>query len=294
MHISVLLHEILDHANLTPGAVYFDGTLGGGGHAKAIYEKYAPITVIGCDADETAVARAEAILRDAGCEPTLFVSNFRQASSIFAERSLSRPDLILLDLGLSSFQFDTDKRGFSFRQDEPLQMTLTAQAGDAMTAYDVVNGWEEENLITIFQNYGEERFAKRIAAAIVAARAKAPITTTTMLAEIAKNAVPVFARFGRIHPATKIFQAIRIAVNDELGALREGIASLFELLAPNGQLMIISFHSLEDRIVKNYFNTFKEEGRGQVITKKPIVPTDSETEANPRSRSAKLRIIKKL
>lgn len=214
-------------------------------------------------------------------------------------------DAILYDLGLSSYELEESGRGFSFRKDEPLLMTFTNSASSAdsegttdtagagFTAEEIINEWDEENIKTIIESYGEDKFAYRIAKAIVKARAEEPIKTTSKLAEIIKMAVPSFARFGKTHPATKTFQALRIAVNDELSALSETLPQAIEKLNQEGRLVVISYHSLEDRIVKNIFKKFEEDGLGKILTKRPIVPTESEIEENPRSRSAKLRVFKK-
>jgi 16S rRNA (cytosine1402-N4)-methyltransferase len=295
MHIPVLLNEILSHLRLTDGDVYIDGTLGAGGHASAICKKFPGISIVGFDADFAATERAKDAITFAGCVPEIVHSNFRHMDTEYVKLGLLAPRAILLDLGVSSFQLDDDRRGFSFKNDDPLVMTLKDSPGpDDTTARDIVNSWEEENISAILFGFGEERYSKRIARRIVEARAVTPIETTGQLVEIIKSAVPAPYRHGRLHPATRTFQALRIAVNDELGALTDGIEKAFVLLKPEGQLLVISFHSLEDRIVKHFFKKQVELGNGELITKKPIIPREEEIQNNPRARSAKLRIITKL
>lgn len=292
-HISVLLHEAINGLNLHEGDVVFEGTVGLGGHSEAICERIGAGGVyIGTDEDAQALEKAEERLARWKCKKVFRIENFRNLDRVLDEVGHSHVDKILLDIGLSNLQLDGSGRGFSFKHDEPLLMTFRANPEEGkLTAREIVNEWAPESLTDIITGYGEDRFAWRIAQAIVKARDIKPIETTTELAEIVKNAVPVFARFGKIHPATKTFQAIRIAVNDELGALREGLVKGFEQLAPEGRMAVISFHSLEDRIVKEFFKQKALEGTGTLITKRPIVPTEKEVTVNPKSRSAKLRII---
>jgi 16S rRNA (cytosine1402-N4)-methyltransferase len=198
----------------------------------------------------------------------------------------------MLDLGVSSPHLDSSGRGFSFRKDEPLQMTMEKNVSeDKFTAYDLVNGWAEENIANVIYAYGEERYSRRIARAIIAAREIAPIKTTFELVAVIEGAVPGVYRKGKIHPATRSFQGIRIAVNDELGSLKKGLRDAIELLKPGGRIAVISFHSLEDRIAKFAMKEWEKDGKGKSLTKKPIVPTDDEMAKNPRSRSSKLRVF---
>jgi len=290
-HHSVLLQEVIDGLVLSKGATFFDGTLGGGGHSAAVCEALGgDVRIIGLDADHEAVARGKSRVRDAGCSGIFLESNFRYADRVLRELRIGRElDGALLDLGLSSFQLEEGKRGFSFQKDEPLIMTFAA-SGDGLTAEEVVNDWGGEELARIIAEYGEERLARRYAHAILSARKGKRITRSKELEGIIYHATPSKLRGRRIHPATRTFQAIRIAVNDELETLKEGLRGIEEHLAPGGRLAVISFHSLEDRIVKETLRAWASEGRGVIQTKKPITPFEEEIEANPRSRSAKLRI----
>ena len=296
LHVPVLLKQVVEGLDLKEGDIYLDATLGAGGHMEAVYEALQDkVTLLGIDADSSAIDVAKARLELLGAKPKLAVSNFRNIDKALEILGSERPSKILFDLGWNAMQFSEGGRGFSFQKDEPLSMTLDSDPENAVfTAYDVVNSWEEENIADVIYGYGEEKFARRIAKTIIEARQKAPIKTSLQLAEIIKSAVPVFYRFGRIHPATKTFQAIRIAVNDELNALTEGLEKGFEILKREGRMAVISFHSLEDRIVKNFYKKLSDEGKAEVITKKPISAEESELQINPRARSAKLRIIKKI
>lgn len=292
-HISVLLHETIRGLDLHEGDVVFEGTVGLGGHSEVICDRIGARGIyIGTDQDREALTKAEQRLSLYGCTKIFREENFRNLDRVLDEAGHNEVGKILLDIGLSNLQLEGSGRGFSFKRDEPLLMTFRAapKEGD-LTAREIVNEWGADSLTDIISGYGEERFAWRIAQAIVAAREVKPIETTAELAEIVKNAVPAFARFGKIHPATKTFQAIRIAVNDELGALREGLVKGFARLSKGGRMAVISFHSLEDRIVKEFFKAQAEEGVGTILTKKPIGPSDTELAENPKSRSAKLRII---
>lgn len=296
MHIPVLLQETLTGLALRTGDRVFEGTVGLGGHSEEICRAIGREGVyIGTDEDEHALARAKERLAPYECKKIFILENFRNLDCVLDEAHIPLVDKMLFDIGLSNLQLEEPGRGFSFKRDEPLRMTFrVAPREDDLTAREIVNEWGADTLTDIFTGYGEERFAWRIAQAIVTARAVKPIETTSELAEIVKNAVPVFARFGKIHPATKVFQAIRIATNDELNALKEGLTKGFAHLSPGGRMAVISFHSLEDRIVKNIYRTWVDEGAGTLVTKKPITPSDEELERNPKSRSAKLRIIEKL
>ncbi len=288
-HIPVLLQESTEGLALTIGKTVFEGTVGLGGHSRVLCEKIGKSGFfIGTDADKESLAIAEERLKDLPCKKLFVCANFRNIDAVLKNADVEKVDAILLDIGLSNRQLSVSPRGFSFMRDEPLLMTFRSE-GDGLTAREIVNEWAEESIADIIFGYGEERYAKRIARGIVEARASKSIETSGQLAEIVKQSVP--KRFGKINSATKTFQAIRIAVNDELGALREGIAKGFAHLAPSGRMAVISFHSLEDRIVKEFFRQKKEEGTATLVTKKPIVPGDIEIKENPKSRSAKLRII---
>jgi 16S rRNA (cytosine1402-N4)-methyltransferase len=295
-HASVLLQEVIDGLTFQDGDIYLDATVGSGGHMEEVWRKMKErVTLAGIDADEMSLSIAKERLDLAGAKPKLAVLNFRNIDKAPEMLGIGNPTKILFDLGWSSDQFDEGGRGFSFQKDEPLIMTFKSNAGEEdTTAYDVVNRWSEENIADVIYGYGEEKFSRRIAKAIVEARKEKTIETSGKLAEIVKNAVPIFYRFARIHPATKTFQAIRIAVNDELRALQEGIENGFDILKEEGRMAVISFHSLEDRIVKNFFKSKVSEGAGELVNKKIITAGNEEISKNPRSRSAKLRIIQKI
>ncbi len=290
-HIPVLLKETIAGLRLVPGSKVFEGTVGLGGHSEAICDAIGSEGVfIGTDADRDSLSLAEERLLNKPCKKFLACDNFRNIDRVLEAAKVEDVDAILLDIGLSSRQLDIAPRGFSFLRDEPLLMTFNA-AGLGITAREIVNEWAEESIADIIYGYGEEHAARRIAHAIVEARAVKPIETSAELAAIVKKSVPAVLRFGRIHPATKTFQALRIAVNDELGALREGLTKGFQFLAPQGRMAVITFHSLEDRIVKDFFRERVKEELAVAVEKKPIVPSEDETKENPRARSAKLRII---
>lgn len=295
-HISVLYTEILESLNIRSNGTYVDATMNGGGHASGIASQLdLGGTFIGIDQDPIAIATSSQRLVDTSPTKHLVQDNFRNLSDILGNLDIDSIDGIVFDLGWSTNQFEDPQRGFSFRHDGPLNMRLSGESAEGdLTAREIINEWAPESLIDIISGYGEERFTKRIVEAIVAAREAEPIETTLQLADIIKSAVPVWARFKRIHPATQTFQALRIAVNDELQALREGIDAAVAALAPGGRIAIISFHSLEDRIVKRMFKDFKSEGIIDILTKKPIIPSEQELETNVRSRSAKLRIAEKI
>jgi len=299
VHKSVLLHEVV--RSLTEGYKktskspiwYLDGTLGGAGHALGIAEAFkSKINIIGLDRDEQAISRAKEKLSHKVDRLILENENFVNLDKVLERNSLKSVDLILFDLGISSDELEHSGRGFSFLKDEPLLMTMGEPKKYIFTAKDIVNNWEEDVIANILYGYAGERFARRIARNIVVYRAKKKIETSGELAEIVKMSVPGFYRRGKIHPATKTFQALRIAVNDELGSLRGGLQKGFESLSSGGRMAVISFHSGEDRIVKNFYK--EKSKQALIITKKPIVPSEKEIEENPRSRSAKLRIIEKI
>lgn len=307
LHKSVLLNETIEGLNFEEGDIYLDATVGSGGHMFAIWEKMKDrIFLYGIDADETSVEISREKLSLAGAKPKFAVLNFRNIDKALEIFEIKNPNKILFDLGWSSDQFfgsdskdENDLgRGFSFQKDEPLIMTFKKNASEEdTTAYDVVNKWEEENLADVIYGYGEEKYSRRIARAITDYRKNKQIETSKELAEIIKKAVPMFYRFSKIHPATRTFQAIRIAVNDELQALEEGLRKSFEILKVGGRIAIISFHSLEDRIVKNFIKTKVAQNLAKYPSneyKKPMCPSDREIMENPRSRSAKLRIFQKI
>lgn len=293
-HISVLTEEIVRELNLTPDATVVDCTFGSGGHAEAILKKLDRRgTYIGIDVDQTALAARESLTAHPA-SVRLVCGNFRNIAEILKTEDVTAPDAILADLGWRSEQFAEGGKGFSFNTDEPLLMTYGNPEGHTFTASHIANEWEEESIADIIYGYGEERFARRIARAIVEAREEGEIKTSGQLADIVTHALPTAFRHRRIHPATKTFQAFRIAVNDELGALKELLQDGIELLSPGGYMAIITFHSLEDRIVKHYFASQAHDQKVRLITKKPITASEKELIANPRARSAKLRVIEKL
>jgi len=293
-HTSVLLFESVDGLNLKSGSIVVDATINGGGHSEEILNRFGQeVRIIGLDLDSQALERARSRL--ASGKVDLVKSNFRHLDVVLKDLGVNEINGALFDLGTSSNQIEDSGRGFTFKADEPLLMTLNdSPTTDDVTAYVVVNEWSVDSLTDIIFGFGEEKFARRIASAIVMAREEKPITSSGQLAEIIKKATPIWYHFKRIHPATRTFQAIRIAVNDELGSITEGIEKAFNHLSSGGRLVVMSFHSLEDRIVKHYFKKVVENGLAKAITKKPIIPSDQEQQENPRSRSSKLRIIEKI
>ena len=294
-HASVLLQEVMDGLRLN-GGIILDATVNGGGMSEGILERDENARVIAIDADESALLRAKECLARFGDRISFTHANFRELDRVLTERGVTGIDGAIFDLGLSSNQLDASGRGFSFQRDEQLLMTFAAEPKEGeVTAREAVNTWSEETLTTVIKAYGEEPRARSIARAIVAARERRPITTSQELGNIIAAAVPRRGpgRAGRIHPATKTFQALRIAVNDELRALDEALQKVWQALKPGGRLLIISFHSLEDRPVKRFFRALSDNGEATLLTKKPIIPSTEEQTENPRSRSAKLRIIEK-
>ena len=273
-----------------------DATLGLGGHAKEIAKRLGPKGIlIGFDADTELLAKAKQNLTDILCRTIFINTNFRQIKSALDKEGIKKIDKVLFDLGLNSEQFENSGRGFTFQKNEPLLMTLASKIEKGtLTAREIVNEWAEESLADIIYGYGEERLSRRIAKAIIEARKEKPIEATFDLVEIIKQTVPVFYTKRRIHFATKTFQALRIATNDEIGALREGLTGAWEKLSDGGRVAALSFHSLESRTVKNFFKTKVAEGAGKLINKKVIGPEREEKLANPRSRSAQLRVIQKI
>lgn len=295
VHIPVLLHEVIDGLILHEGDVVCDATLGGGGYAEAICQKIGKSGVlIGLDQDHDAVERVakRLSLKDYECTKHLVEANFRDIASVVRDLDYISLNAVAFDLGLSSYQLEESGRGFSFDRDEPLEMTFVKDVQKAdFTAADIVNKWDEKTLADVFYGYGEERYAKRIARMIAERREKEAFERTGDLVDVVEQAIP--KRGSRRHPATRVFQALRIVVNDEVKALEEGLQGAYESLASGGRIAVVSFHSIEDRIVKNFFRDLEKEEKGIRITKKPITPTEEEIQNNPRSRSAKLRIFQK-
>ncbi|MBO6041211.1 MAG: 16S rRNA (cytosine(1402)-N(4))-methyltransferase RsmH [Oscillospiraceae bacterium] len=307
MHVSVLLHECIDNLNIKPDGIYLDGTLGMGGHSYEIASRLTTGRLICVDRDETAIARAGARLAPFADRITLVHGNFADAAAILDSLGIEGADGMLFDLGVSSPQLDEAGRGFSYMQDAPLDMRMDGSA--ALTAYDVVNTWSAERLNRILWDYGEERYARRITAGILAAREKRPIASTLELVDVIKAALPAAALREKQHPAKRSFQAVRIAVNDELGAIASMMETAPDKLNVGGRLCVISFHSLEDRIVKSGIAA-RENGCTcpreapvctcgfvktlRSVSRKPILPSEDEIERNPRSRSAKLRVAERV
>jgi 16S rRNA (cytosine1402-N4)-methyltransferase len=293
IHVPVLLQEVIDGLLIEDGDIVVDGTLGNAGHSKALLALGKNIRIIGIDKDEDALSRSKKLLEE-DSRMTFVQGSYANLDAILDNLGISKINKAIFDFGFSSDQIETSGRGFSFQKDEPLLMTYEKNPDEStVTAHDIVNLWEEDTIRTIIRNYGEERFAGRIAKAIVRARELNPITTTSELVEIIRAATPAAYGRGKIHPATRTFQALRIAVNDELTVVLEGLEAAFRRLAIGGRIAAISFHSHEDRIVKHHFKSWVAVGSAQAITKKPITPKMEEVAINNRSRSAKLRIIEK-
>lgn len=291
-HDTVLLSEAVEALEIVPSDVVVDTTLGGAGHFAALFSALGPEgTLVGIDADQEALVRAQTMLaQQQGEGPTvrLVNDNFRNLEAILSDAQLV-PNKVLFDLGWSGFQLAAG-RGFSFRVEEPLLMTY-GDPHEGPTAADLVNHLSEESLADVLWSLGEERFARSIAASIVRVRETAPLETTFDLVHAVEEGTPSWYQHRRLHPATKTFQALRIAVNDELGALREGLAAAMSLLAPGGRVAVITFHSIEDRIVKTMLRDAAHAGQGILVSRKPQVPSVAECTANPRARSAKLRVF---
>lgn len=304
-HKSVLLSETIDNLSIKPSGIYVDGTLGGGGHAFHICEKLSSKgRLIGIDQDEAAILAAGERLTPFKDLTTIVRNNYEAMPAVLDTLGIAKVDGILLDLGVSSYQLDTFDRGFSYREDAPLDMRMDRR--QTMTARDVVNGYTEMQLYHIIRDYGEERFAKNIAKHIVRNREDKPIETTFELVDIIKQAIPAKVRAKGGHPAKQTFQAIRIELNRELEVLETLLSGMIDRLNPEGRMCIITFHSLEDRIVKNAFRQYENPcicppnfpvctcgavSKGRVITRKPILPGGKELEENSRSKSAKLRVF---
>lgn len=305
-HISVLLNECIESLNIKPDGIYVDGTLGGAGHSYEICKRLTTGRLIGIDQDMNAINAATERLKEFKDKVTLVHSNFSNVKQVFEDLGIEKADGFLLDIGVSSHQLDETERGFSYMQDAPLDMRMDTSR--SLSAYEVVNEYSEKELNDIIFEYGEERWAKRIAEFIVAERKIKPIETTFELVDVIKKAVPKGARKDGPHPAKRTFQAIRIEVNGELDVLKTAINDMTDLLNPEGRLAIITFHSLEDRIVKNEFRKQEnpctcprefpvcvcgKKSKGKVVTRKPILPSDEELSANHRARSAKLRVFER-
>ena len=295
MHIPVLFQESIDALSIRSSGTYVDGTLGGAGHAQEIARHLGPDgTLIGFDLDSHALKRAEILKGITQARVVLVQENFRNMAKVFDEYQIDQVDGIYLDLGWSSFQIADAQRGLSFQEDGPLQMTLADKPGsEDITAWDIVNTWSESTIADILYAYGDETASRKIARAIIDARSQKTIETTFELVEVILSVMPRKA-WMKTHPATKTFQALRIAVNDEYGALKQALEAGLERLGPRGRFAIITFHSGEDRIVKHFFREAADLGRAELITKKPITPSDEELSQNPRARSSKLRILQKI
>jgi len=293
VHQPVMLHEAISSLGLKPGDKVLDATIGGGGHSIQILKRIQPGgLLIGIDADASAVTIARDTLKDFSSSCILVHANFRDLDKVLSENGIPVLNAALFDVGVSSFQLDEAARGFSLQQDGALDMRMDREL--ASSAYDIVNRLREQELAGILEKFGEERYHRRIARAIADARSRQPIVTTFELKNVVHRAVGHLYRKQKIDAATRTFQALRIAVNDELGALEEGIQKAVAKLTPGGRICVIAFHSLEDRIVKNSFRRFAGSGDLKIITKKPLRPSDAETVTNPRSRSARFRVAEKI
>jgi 16S rRNA (cytosine1402-N4)-methyltransferase len=294
-HTAVLLQEVIESLNPLPGGVFVDGTFGAGGHSRLIAEKIGKNgKLFAFDADRNVFSDSVVDDLNTLTKFTPICANFRELNEKLTERGMQSIDGALFDLGLSSTQLEESGRGFTFLKDEPLEMTFKAmpEAGD-VTAAMVLNEWSEETLASVLKGFGEERFSRKIASAIVKARKVGPIRTTGQLVEVIHEATPIWYQRGRTHFATRTFQAIRMAVNDELGAISAGIRDAVKLLRPGGRVAVITFHSIEDRAVKRLLRECMNEGIVSLVTKKPIIPKRAELVENRRARSAKLRVAEK-
>lgn len=306
-HYSVLLDETIDHLNIKPDGIYLDGTLGGGGHSEAILKRLSDNgRLIGIDQDDAAITAASERLSVFGDRVTIIRNNYRNAKAALAEIGVTHVDGIVLDLGVSSYQLDNEERGFSYRYDTDLDMRMDRR--QSLTAKKIINEYSEMELFHIIKDYGEDQFAKNIAKHIVKARQQKKIETTFELNEIIKAAIPAKMRAVGGHPSKRTFQAIRIECNRELEVLKDSLDEMIDMLSPEGRFCIITFHSLEDRIVKSAFRrnenpcicppefpvcTCGKESKGKVISRKPILPSAKELEENSRSKSAKLRVFER-
>ena len=307
-HYSVMLNETIEQLNIRPDGIYVDGTLGGAGHSSEIVKRLTTGRLIGIDQDADAIAAASERLKDYKDKVTIVRSNYAQMKEVLHNLGIEKVDGILLDLGVSSFQLDTPERGFTYRsEDAPLDMRMDDR--QKLTARDIVNEYSEMELFRIIRDYGEDRFAKNIAKHIVSAREQKPIETTGELNAIIKGAIPMKVQVTGGHPSKRTYQAIRIELNHELDVLRDNLDDMIELLNDGGRCCIITFHSLEDRIVKSAFKKTENpctcpsnfpvcvcgnKSRGHVVTRKPILPSEKELEENSRSKSAKLRVFERV
>ncbi len=295
LHRTVLKEEAVEALGLTIDSIVVDATGGGGGHSMRMLETLGSSgTLIVIDSDPEVVADLKKRVGTPKATFNIVRENFRNIETVLASVGVEEVDGVLADLGWNSEQFEKGGKGFSFLRDEPLLMTFGNPEDYSFTAADIVNDWPEVAIANVLYGYADERYSRQIAKKICDAREKTPFTTTTELVRVIESAVPARYRNGRISPATKTFQALRIAVNDELDALSEFIGAAVKVLSAEGRLVIITFHSIEDRIVKHAFRALQTDGVGTVISKKPIVPTAKEIQDNPRSRSAKLRIFQKI
>ncbi len=306
-HVSVLLEETIENLNIKPDGIYVDGTLGGGGHAYEVCRCLSDKgRFVGIDQDEAAIAAGSERLKEFGDKVSIVRSNYSNMKQVLTQLGINSVDGIVLDLGVSSYQLDTAERGFSYMEDAPLDMRMDQR--QTKTARDIVNDYSEKELYQIIRDYGEDSFAKNIAKHIVTYRADKPIETTRELTEIIRGAIPMKVQKNAGHPAKKTFQAIRIELNQELAVLNDTLNEMIDLLNEDGRICIITFHSLEDRIVKRIFRKNEDpcecppnfpvcvcgkKSKGKVITKKPILPSAREQEENSRSKSAKLRVFEK-
>lgn len=295
-HKTVLLHEAIDNLEIKANDIFVDGTLGGGGHIEEVAKRFGDtIVMIGIDLDPLAIERTKKRLSGLKLNIHYVQDSFRNIETILDNLKIRKADRILLDIGLSSNQFEESGRGFTFQKDEPLIMSFKSELNENdLTAKEIVNTWDLENIAMILKGYGEEEFSWKIAKAIVARRQEKKIDTTFELVDIIKTATPKWYHHRKIHPATKTFQALRITVNDEIESLRDVLKKGFERLNPGGRIAVISFHSIEDRVVKQFFKKLSDGEEGRLVNKKPILPQKEEILQNPRSRSAKLRIIEKI
>ncbi len=307
-HTSVMFNEVIDNLLIKPNGIYVDGTLGGGGHSAGICEQLDESgTLIAIDRDTDAINASKSKLQRYVCDKKYVHSNYCNIKKVLRELGIKEIQGAVLDLGVSSYQLDNEKRGFSYMKEAPLDMRM--DQSDELTAHNIINDYTEEDIYQIIKTYGEEKWASRIANFIVQAREKTSINTTTQLVDIIKSAIPASARRTGPHPAKRTFQAIRIEVNNELQLLKDSVNDFIDVLSYGGRLCIITFHSLEDRIVKRCFNDAVKsctcppeipicvcggKAKGKKVTSKPIIPTEDEIDNNPRSRSAKLRVIEKV
>lgn len=307
-HVSVLLDEVIDNLDIKPDGIYVDGTLGGAGHASEVCKRLGPDgKFIGIDQDEEAIAASTARLAEFGSKVTIVKSNYVHMKQVLSDQGIQKVDGIVLDLGVSSYQLDNAERGFSYMEDAPLDMRMDRE--QTISAKDIVNEYPESELFRVIKDYGEERFAKSIARNIVRQREKKQIETTGELVDIIRASMPAKARNGKGHPAKRTFQAIRIECNHELEVLRDALDDMVDLLNDGGRICIITFHSLEDRMVKTQFRKAENPctcppnfpvcvcgnvSKGKVITRKPILPSEEELEHNSRSKSAKLRVFQRV